>query len=60
MTEQEAQEAATHCAEQIAKYGFMVVFALGFPKDEALIHHNLENLNAFVKELNEIVKFKKE
>lgn len=57
MTEDERKDAAVECAQGISKYAFMLSFALSFPKDEALIHHNRECLNASVKELNELVDF---
>ena len=31
-------------AQEVAKYAFALAFALGFRQDEALLHHNAENL----------------
>lgn len=38
-------------AMEIAKYAFAYAFALSFRRDEALVHHNKENLKFWVKEL---------
>ncbi len=38
-------------AQEVAKYAFAFSFALGFRQDEAIIHHNKENLKYWTKEL---------
>jgi len=38
-------------AQEVAKYAFAFAFALGFRQDEALVHHNRENLKYWVDQM---------
>lgn len=55
ISDQDKEDAVT-CAEQIAKYAFMTAFAMSFPRDPALLRHNLENLLRCTKEMELLQK----